>query len=628
MSENIKVAVRCRPLNEFERTENEEMVVEVSESAAEVLLSKPGTSESKMFTFDYAYGPGSSQREVYDQCAFSIVSSVIEGYNGTIFAYGQTGTGKTFTMEGKKTEEDKGIIPRAFDQVFASIGGGGGTQFLVYLSIMELYNEDIFDLLIDKKSSEKLDLREKPKEGWHVKDLSTHDVRSASECLALLERGSQNRKTSATEMNKESSRSHCVITVVVESCRGESSVRRGKLNLVDLAGSERQKKTNAVGKQLEEAKKINLSLVSLGKVISALVQHSPHVPYRDSKLTKLLCDSLGGGTKTSMIANFGPAARNYEESLNTLRYAYQAKSITNKPRINEDPKDAKLRDIQDEITKLREYLKNQGISLNPGSVTSEARTQIAAERAKLEEQHSREVEKIFAMKQISEAERNDLLEQLCKDEAKRSQECEAYQKLLDKVSSVQEKIIAGEKNREELVQVQMELNRKREQKEHLAREKRRYEQEALDAEMEKGVLETKFKSQQEELKEKEELMHKMKKRFGVLKSELDEISDSLGSQIRTLADESGELAAQIESNRAIIEAFFDPTVLRTLEEGLKATPGGERYELDESAEAAREIFEKFALMKSIQEKEPSVDYREEALLLFGHDDPFSAFLLV
>jgi kinesin family protein 3/17 len=201
MSESIKVAVRCRPLNDKEKKEQSKQVVQVDQSRNEIFLTHPIANKKKQFTFDYTYDEKSRQEEVYQMCAFRIVESVLQGYNGTIFAYGQTGTGKTFTMEGdSRNKELMGIIPRTFEQIFGTIDGTGDKQFLVSISILELYNEDIFDLLKKKKS--KLSLRERPGEGFFVKDLSARDIKSSKECLEVLLEGSKNRTQAATMMNK------------------------------------------------------------------------------------------------------------------------------------------------------------------------------------------------------------------------------------------------------------------------------------------------------------------------------------------------------------------------------------------------------------------------------------------
>ena len=293
-----------------------------------------------------------------------IFSCIHVGYNGTVFAYGQTGCGKSYTMVGvDDTNEQPGVIPRSFDDIFDHISVTEGTKFLVQASYLEIYNEEVRDLL-GKDVKRKLDLKEHPDRGVYVSGLSMHKVHNRQELEKVMAMGSKNRSMGATLMNVDSSRSHCIFTIDIEMFSvdedGEEKLRAGKMNLVDLAGSERQSKTGATGDRLKEATKINLSLSALGNVISALVDgKAKHIPYRDSKLTRLLQSSLGGNTKTLMVACISPADNNYDETLSTLRYANRAKNIKNKPRINEDPKDALLREYQEEIKKLKIMLMGQ-----------------------------------------------------------------------------------------------------------------------------------------------------------------------------------------------------------------------------------------------------------------------------
>lgn len=256
---------------------------------------------------------------------------MLEGYNGTIFAYGQTGTGKTHTISGiPKDPTHKGIMPRSFDTVFKSIECDSKCQYLVRASYLEIYNEEIRDLL-SKNGQNKLELKEK--DGTvYVKDLSTFVVKSPEDMMEVFNEGTVNRHVRATNMNDTSSRSHSIFTITIESSQigpdGKSHIKVGKLNIVDLAGSERLDKTGAQGEGAKEGIKINLSLSTLCHVISSLTDPKcTFVPYRDSKLTRLLQDSLGGNTKTCMIANIGPADYNMDETLSTLRYASRAKNI-------------------------------------------------------------------------------------------------------------------------------------------------------------------------------------------------------------------------------------------------------------------------------------------------------------
>uniref|UniRef100_W5K6V7 Kinesin-like protein n=1 Tax=Astyanax mexicanus TaxID=7994 RepID=W5K6V7_ASTMX len=365
-SESVKVVIRCRPLNDREKALNCKMVVSVDTGCCQCFIEKPEASEEppKQFTFDGTYFINQTTEQMYNEIAYPLVEGVTEGYNGTIFAYGQTGSGKSFTMQGvADPAAQRGVIPRAFEHIFETIQCAENTKFLVRASYLEIYKEEIRDLL-GKDSKLKLELKEHPERGVYVRDLSMHTVHSVGECERIMEQGWKNRSVGYTLMNKDSSRSHSIFTIHLEICKtdaaGEDHLRAGKLNLVDLAGSERQSKTGATGDRLQEATKINLSLSALGNVISALVDgRSKHIPYRDSKLTRLLQDSLGGNTRTLMVACLSPADNNYEESLSTLRYANRAKSIQNRPRINEDPKDALLREYQEEIKQLRALISGQ-----------------------------------------------------------------------------------------------------------------------------------------------------------------------------------------------------------------------------------------------------------------------------
>ena len=295
MAEAVKVIVRCRPLNQRETDLKCEVTVQMDSSTGQCSLFKPGEKGQppKNFTFDGAYYIDSTTETIYNDICFPLVDGVLEGYNGTVFAYGQTGCGKSFSMQGiQDPPTQRGIIPRAFEHIFESILVADNMKFLVHASYLEIYNEEIRDLL-GKEHKSKLELKEHPDRGVYVKDLSMHPVHNVLEMEKVMELGSKNRSVGATLMNADSSRSHSIFTINIEildeGADGGEHIRAGKLNLVDLAGSERQSKTGATGDRLKEATKINLSLSALGNVISALVDgKAKHIPYRDSKLTRLL----------------------------------------------------------------------------------------------------------------------------------------------------------------------------------------------------------------------------------------------------------------------------------------------------------------------------------------------------
>uniref|UniRef100_A0A8C9DNT7 Kinesin-like protein KIF15 n=1 Tax=Prolemur simus TaxID=1328070 RepID=A0A8C9DNT7_PROSS len=365
----IKVFVRIRPPAEGSGSADGEqsLCLSVLSSVSVRLHSNP---EPRIFTFDHVANMDTTQESVFSTVAKNIVESCMSGYNGTIFAYGQTGSGKTFTMMGPSESDHfshnlRGVIPRSFEYLFSLIDrekekAGAGKSFLCKCSFIEIYNEQIFDLL--DSASAGLYLREHIKKGVFVVGAVEQVVTSAAEAYQVLSGGWRNRRVASTSMNRESSRSHAVFTITIESMEKNSetvNIRTSLLNLVDLAGSERQKDTHAEGVRLKEAGNINRSLSCLGQVITALVDvgngKQRHVCYRDSKLTFLLRDSLGGNAKTAIIANVHPGSRCFGETLSTLNFAQRAKLIKNKAVVNEDTQ-GNVSQLQAEVKRLKEQL--------------------------------------------------------------------------------------------------------------------------------------------------------------------------------------------------------------------------------------------------------------------------------
>ncbi|GAB1861937.1 Kinesin-like protein [Camponotus japonicus] len=408
MSESVKVAVRCRPISNKELQQGCQNVVTIDSLTKSCTLESCAGGSGKIYQFDAAFSPSASTESVYENVGSVIVEAVLDGYNGTVFAYGQTGCGKSFTM--------RGFIERALEHLFeATSTASSETRYLALLSYLEIYNERLRDLLQDD-TRETLTLKEDPTKGTYVAGgLREVTVKDATECAALVQQGDQRRAAAATKMNAASSRSHAVLTLSLEAIaindddkRG-NAIRRGRLHLVDLAGSERQARTGATGDRLKEAASINLSLSALGNVISALAAgNGRHVPYRDSKLTRLLRDSLGGNARTLMIACISPSDIDAEETLSTLRYAARARCIKNKPIVNEDPKDALLRQYQLELQRLRKLLDSSD-QLNVGS---DFQKDIEEEGESLKEnQYAEEVEKLR-----KECENSNLSAQKLKEE--------------------------------------------------------------------------------------------------------------------------------------------------------------------------------------------------------------------
>ncbi|KAI0748225.1 kinesin heavy chain [Daedaleopsis nitida] len=340
MSTNIKVVCRFRPTNAIEQREGGENVVAFDENFTTVQLrsTQVGSGPEKDgFTFDRVFPPGTKQQDIFDYGVNDTVRDVLDGYNGTVFAYGQTGSGKTFTMMGADIDnpELKGLIPRITEQIFQSIvESDAHLEYLVKVSYMEIYLERIRDLLAPQNDN--LQVHEEKNKGVYVKNLSDYYVSSAREVYEIMRQGGAARVVSYTNMNAESSRSHSIFLITINQKNTETGAQKtGNLYLVDLAGSEKVGKTGASGQTLEEAKKINKSLSALGMVINALTDSkAKHIPYRDSKLTRILQESLGGNSRTTLIINCSPSSYNEAETLSTLRFGIRAKSIKNTARVN------------------------------------------------------------------------------------------------------------------------------------------------------------------------------------------------------------------------------------------------------------------------------------------------------
>ncbi|XP_055849547.1 kinesin-like protein Klp98A isoform X1 [Episyrphus balteatus] len=389
---SLKVAVRVRPFNAREIDMDALSIVEIEGNKTR--LYKPRTLTTRDagrenhfdFTFDYSYwsfdqndSHFATQEQVYKDLGTDVVDCAFEGYNACVFAYGQTGSGKTFTMMGKR--DNPGLIPRICEELFLRIkvGQESGTGYKTQASYLEIYNEQVKDLLGPHNRGHSLKVREHPNIGPYVDNLSQHAVSDFDEILECISRGNVQRTTASTNMNDTSSRSHAIFTITFVQAvfmNDKPSETVSKIHLVDLAGSERADATGATGQRLKEGAHINKSLVTLGKVISLLAEQTSkndnskrvlYIPYRDSNLTWLLKDSLGGNSKTIMIAALSPADCNYSETLSTLRYANRAKNIINKPTINEDTNVKLIRELREEINKLKSMLSGDINSITPSS---------------------------------------------------------------------------------------------------------------------------------------------------------------------------------------------------------------------------------------------------------------------
>ncbi len=366
---SVRVALRVRPLVGREHYESPNICVHVHDRDNQVIMGK-----DRAFTFDKVFDLDTPQEDLYLVCVKNLVLGCFQGYNATVLAYGQTGSGKTYTMGSGHTvgldDEDFGIIPRVISFIFDETERRKDkAEFLIKCSFLEIYNEELHDLLdhvpvstgssnnavIDRFMQKKdITIREEKAGNISVYGLKEEKVANYDELAVCLDRGSNFRSTASTLMNNCSSRSHAIFTITIEqhiiedlykpdgapALEGSEEFMVAKFHFVDLAGSERAKRTGATGNTLKEGISINKGLLSLGNVISALTEDSKkfvHVPYRDSKLTRILQDSLGGNSRTSMIACVSPAEINFEETLNTLKYASRARNIKNKPIVNRDP---------------------------------------------------------------------------------------------------------------------------------------------------------------------------------------------------------------------------------------------------------------------------------------------------
>ncbi|EPT32445.1 kinesin motor domain-containing protein [Toxoplasma gondii ME49] len=617
-AERVRVIIRCRPLNEKEQAEGSEVVVHVDSPSATVTLCRTdgkSCGSEKRFTFDAAYSWNAEQKHIYDETAVGIVESVMEGYNGTIFAYGQTGTGKTHTMMGTEScHVNKGIIPRAFEHIFSRVACSTRTRYLVQASFLEIYNEEIRDLLA-KNPTGRLELKDHPRSGVYVKDLSSFVVKGVEELQAAMLAGQKNRKVGATLMNVVSSRSHTIFTVTIESCESvdgeDSQIRVGKLNLVDLAGSERHAKTGATGGTFKEAAKINLSLSALGNVISALVESRTNfIPYRDSKLTRLLQDSLGGNTKTAMIATIGPADSNYEETLSTLRYAHRAKNIRNKPRINSDPKDAVIRAFQEEIAKLKaelayaatlpreiervvevekkvlvevekkvvvpvekEVLVERVVEkVVPGPPAEEELRRleraVQEEKRLMYEDFEREKKQIEEARHIAEEEKASLMEELEARKKEQEAQREHQEELIARLKAMEGKIIEGSQVKQQAAKQEQELRRTQLELEKQRQKELQMKQDLEKHQLERLTLEEKFNSREEQIGCLTEKLEKLWRSFKTAMAEIEDLQHEFQAEREDLLDTIRQLTRELKRQGAIIDHFLPKDAVATIDEHL------------------------------------------------------------
>ncbi|OWZ22621.1 Kinesin [Phytophthora megakarya] len=630
-SESVRVCVRIRPLSTKEVQDGRTYIVQANPTQGEISLSNPeadAREPPKKFTFDAAIPPESSQQDVYAQAATDIVESVVNGFNGTIFAYGQTGAGKSHTMEGySEPPEAKGIIPNSFSHIFDRIAAeADNKQFMVYASYLEIYNEEIRDLLAPDPKN-RLELKETVDAGVFVKDLTSRQVAAAAEIDAVMQQGKKNRSVGATLMNQTSSRSHSMFTITVEACstvqsdaNGKPHICVGKLNLVDLAGSERQAKTGATGDRMKEATKINLSLSALGNVISALVDgKSQHIPYRDSKLTRLLQDSLGGNAKTVMIANCGPADYNYNETLSTLRYANRAKNIKNKPKINEDPKDAKIREYQEKIKELREALaaqekngpttfgaegksfskdgsgggsgsgphiverivektvvKREGVS---EEVLKKLEEDARREKRELKQKAQEEMKALLAAQSRTEEERDQLQRELQSQAQQKEAMAKQKDEMVSQLEALEHKLISGGRVLDKAAKQERQLREAQARVEAQKRQELQLAQELAEKEDSNMMLDEQYATLQEAVDDKTRKLKKLWAKHKAATTEIEDLKAEFQAEKEDMLDTVRELTRQLKLKHLLLSHFVPLDEAQSLEKRARYDPDHDAWEV-------------------------------------------------
>ena len=390
-SENIKVCLRIRPMSLQEKSRNDTSCIEPV-SNDQLILSHKNLRRS--YTFNIVFAPESSQEDIFFNCSIDkLIDSALDGYSVTIFAYGQTGSGKTYTIMGRddainekilSNNKFSGIMPKSIKYIWSTVGNRQ-QKYYIKVSFLEIYNEQINDLL--NPTNTNLQIRWDQKQGFFVEGLLVIECKKPQDIVEIILQGTKNRKKGSHDLNKDSSRSHTILTVYLISeynSGGESYKKYGKISFVDLAGSERLKETNSKGGMLKETGNINKSLFVLGKVISSLTDKkntNQHIPYRDSKLTMLLMDSIGGTAKTLMIACVSPSSVYSDETMSTLNYASRTMNIKNKPLVQMDSKERAAEGLREEnelYVEENEFLKNEFMKLlgmvpdiNSGGLTNE-----------------------------------------------------------------------------------------------------------------------------------------------------------------------------------------------------------------------------------------------------------------
>ena len=523
----------------MERERNGSTCVRLSETNVDIQVE----DQSHQFQFDRIFGPESTQHAVFEYTATPLIHDVLQGYNATVFAYGQTGSGKTHTMEGDiNNENTKGIIPRAVEALFDAVcEADESLEFTFKVAYVEIYMEKIRDLLDETRLKVNLTIREDKVKGIYVADVTEEYVTSQEELLEIMAAGALNRATAATGMNEGSSRSHSVFTLTVNQKDTRNGViKSGKLVLVDLAGSEMVRKSNASGQQLEEAKTINKSLSALGGVINALTDDKQtHIPYRDSKLTRILQDSLGGNSKTVLIIAMSPSSYNAPESLSTMRFGMRAKSIENKVTVNQTRSPEELEAL---LERAEKAIDAQG-------------AQIQALQAELKSQTSGGTGELSSAAEVARSEaQQKIIVQLQADVSQLTQELEEERTEGQRKDSESMALVQRVKEKEKLLAEAGEL---------LREAQKHYETQRIKSDQllrEKAALEGDFQTQRDQLQaeldkarfdlqEVEVTVETLRNENAAMAEEIAEISGDAVERPRTQAKKGGQEGANDNNGR-------------------------------------------------------------------------------
>ncbi|OZJ05761.1 hypothetical protein BZG36_01320 [Bifiguratus adelaidae] len=598
---NIQVVVRCRGRIGKEVRDASTIAVRTSAVRGREVTVQPyenGIDSGKTYTFDRVFGPEAGQEHVFNDVVKPILEEVLLGYNCTIFAYGQTGTGKTWTMEGDMEpqfntyKDTAGIIPRTLFALFEQLEATT-TDFSVKVSSIELYNEELNDLLSQDDTGQKKlrlfdDFRGK---GVNINGLEETLIKTAMDGIRVMQKSSLKKRIAATKCNDKSSRSHCVFTITVHSkevaLEGDEFLKVGKLNLVDLAGSENIGRSGAEKSRAREAGMINQSLLTLGRVINALVDHSPHIPYRESKLTRLLQDSLGGRTKTCIIATISPGRNSIEETMSTLDYANRAKDIRNKPEINQKmTKSVLLKDYVTEIERLKSDLlaarDKSGIFLSEDSyVTMTQELQSRKDQVEELQRHVMHVEEECRKTE-------EKFQQSAKVLRITKAELETTKTELEKATSEIDALRSQLRNLKEQIEKEIQMRKEVEEKvEKLKAEKLRLTKSLQECEMDLSQLYLK-------LDRHEELQNRNKKTFVDFRESVAEDAKKLQECIDNLGKDTDSFHTDIL--RKIRNVLSDEEKLRSSmtadSQNIKELLDGNESHLSTAAEEVTSRFEK------------------------------------